>query len=240
MAFPSCRWASRCRCSSAILPFLPRWSASSGQRSFSERCSGRQSGAWRPTGSGASAHFWRTWRSWPWAQRFCVIAPNPWFILAGQFVLGIGIGIDFPTSGSYVTEITPKAARSRMTVATIALQSVGMIAAAPVGIAVLRVHPAMTDWRILLGAAGILAVLYIIARLRLPERPRWLAEKGKIAAAAAVLSSLTGIPVSVARKDAASEAVTSSPTTAGNKPRRWQLSSMSVIGRERCWCRFPG
>jgi MFS transporter, putative metabolite transport protein len=46
----------------------------------------------------------------------CVIAPNPWLILAGQFVLGIGI--DFPTSGSYVSEITPKASRSRMTVAT--------------------------------------------------------------------------------------------------------------------------
>jgi MFS transporter, putative metabolite transport protein len=107
----------------------------------------------------------------------CVIAPNPWLILAGQFVLGIGIGIDFPTSGSYVSEITPKASRSRMTVATIALQSVGMVAAALVGIAVLRVHPAVTDWRILLGAGGILAVLYIIARLGLPESPRWLAEK---------------------------------------------------------------
>ena len=117
----------------------------------------------------------------------CVIAPNPWLILAGQFALGIGIGIDFPTSGSYVSEITPKASRSRMTVATIALQSVGMIAAALVGIAVLRVHPAMTDWRILLGAGGILAVLYIIARLGLPESPRWLAEKGRIAEAAATM-----------------------------------------------------
>lgn len=77
----------------------------------------------------------------------CVIAQGPWLILVGQFALGIGIGIDFPTSGSYVSEITPKAARSRMTVATIALQSVGMIAAALVGIAVLRLHPAMTDWR---------------------------------------------------------------------------------------------
>jgi MFS transporter, putative metabolite transport protein len=158
----------------------------------------------------------------------CAIAPNPWVILAGQFVLGIGIGIDFPTSGSYVSEITPKAARSRMTVATIALQSVGMIAAALVGIAVLRVRPAMTDWRILLGAAGILAVLYIIARLRLPESPRWLAEKGRIAAAAAVLSALTGIPVSVARKDAASEAVTSSLAAASNK-----TSTLATLFDER-------
>ena len=147
----------------------------------------------------------------------CVIAPNPWLILAGQFVLGIGIGIDFPTSGSYVSEITPKASRSRMTVATIALQSVGMVAAALVGIAVLRVHPAVTDWRILLGAGGILAVLYIIARLGLPESPRWLAEKGRIAEAAAVLTSLTGVPVSAARMETAAETGAFSAASANDK-----------------------
>jgi MFS transporter, putative metabolite transport protein len=143
----------------------------------------------------------------------CVIAQDPWMILVGQFALGVGVGIDFPTSGSYVSEITPKAARSRMTVATIALQSVGMLAAALVGIAVLRLHPAMTDWRILLGAGGILAVLYMVARLSLPESPRWLAEKGRIAEAAAVLTSLTGVPVSAARMETAVEtgAVASAP-----------------------------
>jgi MFS transporter, putative metabolite transport protein len=146
----------------------------------------------------------------------CVIAQGPWLILAGQFALGVGVGIDFPTSGSYVSEITPKAARSRMTVATIALQSVGMIAAAFVGIAVLRLHPALTDWRILLGAGGILAVLYIIARLGLPESPRWLAEKGRIAEAAAVLSSLTGIPVSAARMEKAAETGMLAAASTGN------------------------
>jgi len=145
----------------------------------------------------------------------CVIAQGPLLILAGQFVLGVGIGIDFPTSGSYVSEITPKAARSRMTVATIALQSVGMVAAALVGIAVLRLHPAMTDWRILLAAGGILAVVYIVARLSLPESPRWLAEKGRLAEAAAVLSALSGVPVSAARMETAAEtgALASAPAS---------------------------
>ena len=128
----------------------------------------------------------------------CVVATDPWVILAGQFVIGVGIGIDFPTSGSYVAEITPKAARSRMTVATIAMQSVGMIAAALVGIAVLKFRPLTNDWRILLGAGGVLAILFMVARLRLPESPRWLAEKGMIAEAAVVLSRLTGMPVSSA------------------------------------------
>ena len=55
-------------------------------------------------------------------------APNARFILLAQFLLGVGVGIDFPTSGAYVSELMPRKARSRMTVATIALQSVGMAA----------------------------------------------------------------------------------------------------------------
>jgi MFS transporter, putative metabolite transport protein len=145
----------------------------------------------------------------------CAIAPSSGLIIAGQFLLGIGIGIDFPTSGSYVSEIMPKALRSRMTVATIALQSVGMIAAALVGIAVLKVHPLITDWRVLLGAGGILAVLYMVARLYLPESPRWLAEKGQIAEAAVVLSRIASVPVAAVGADAGAGNHTAA--TAGRK-----------------------
>jgi MFS transporter, putative metabolite transport protein len=136
----------------------------------------------------------------------CAFAPGPWIILAGQFVIGIGIGIDFPTSSSYVSEIMPRAVRSRMTIATIALQSVGMIAAALTAIAVFRAHPSLTDWRMLLGAGGLLALAFMAARLRLPESPRWLAEKGRLADAASVLSHLTSIPVSLARMEMAKTA----------------------------------
>jgi MFS transporter, putative metabolite transport protein len=147
----------------------------------------------------------------------CALAQGPWLILVGQFVIGLGVGIDFPTSGSYVSEITPKLARSRMTVATIALQSVGMIAAALVGVAVLRTWPVTSDWRILLGTGGLLAVFYLVARLRLPESPRWLAEKGMIAEAAAVLSQITGAAVPAAKMEAAASADAQSPKVAERK-----------------------
>src|SRR5262249_18380824 len=52
--------------------------------------------------------------------------------------------------------------------------------------------------------------------------------KGRIAAAAAVLSSLTGIPVSVARQDAASETVTSSLAAASSK-----TSTLATLFNER-------
>src|SRR5262245_32424480 len=35
----------------------------------------------------------------------CVMAREPSLIVVGQFLIGVGIGIDFPASGSYVSEI---------------------------------------------------------------------------------------------------------------------------------------
>ena len=139
----------------------------------------------------------------------CAIAQAPSYILIGQFLIGVGIGIDFPTSGSYVSEIMPRSLRSRMTVATIALQSVGMILAAIVAIAVFRLRPIMADWRLLLAAAGLLSAIYAMSRLFLPESPRWLAEKGKLVEASKVLSRLTNTTVSLAHLEESASAVTS-------------------------------
>jgi putative MFS transporter len=124
----------------------------------------------------------------------CAIAPAPWVIVIGQFVLGVGIGIDFPTSGSYVSEIMPASVRSRMVVATIALQSVGMVAAALVSLAILRLYPETGDWHLLLAASGVIALAVLAGRTRLPESPRWLAEKGRTADAVAVLERLGDPP----------------------------------------------
>ena len=76
------------------------------------------------------------------------------FMLAGQFLVGIGIGIDFPVSASYVSETMPKKARSRMMVATISLQSVGMLVGAAVALTTLRFWGS-GDWRPIVGATGV-------------------------------------------------------------------------------------
>jgi MFS family permease len=136
----------------------------------------------------------------------CAVARDPGSILVGQFLIGVGIGIDFPTSGSYVSEIMPRALRSRMTVATIALQSVGMVLAAITAIAIFRAHPTATDWRLLLGTGGVLAAIFMSARLFLPESPRWLAEKGEFAEAAKVLSGLIKTPAPLTRLEVSESA----------------------------------
>lgn len=118
-------------------------------------------------------------------------APNPWFILVAQFLLGVGVGSDFPTSASYVSELMPKSSRSRMTVATIAMQSVGMVGAALVALAILKIYASTVDWRWILGAGGAIAFLFLLARLWTPESVRWLAIKGRFKEAKALLDKLS-------------------------------------------------
>jgi MFS transporter, putative metabolite transport protein len=75
----------------------------------------------------------------------CVTAPNPWLILAGEF--GLGYRYWNRLSDEWLLCFRNHAQR-RTEPDDGALQSVGIIAAALVGMSVLRVHPAMTDWRI--------------------------------------------------------------------------------------------
>jgi MFS transporter, putative metabolite transport protein len=112
-------------------------------------------------------------------------ASAPRWVLLGQLLVGIGIGIDFPVSASYVSETVPKNARSRMVVATIALQSVGMLVGAAVDLAILRAWSNAADWQPMVAAVGAAAMMFLLLRVWLPESPRWLShhQRGKLARA---------------------------------------------------------
>lgn len=139
-------------------------------------------------------------------------ADLPELVLFGQFLVGIGIGIDFPVSGSYVSETMPKRDRSRMVVATIALQSVGMLLGAAVALATLGHSAVLADWRWIVGATGAGGAAFLLLRLFLPESPRWLFEHGRAAEAATVVRRFapnSPLPTVVPAGAAASTAATS-------------------------------
>jgi putative MFS transporter len=105
-------------------------------------------------------------------------------LFIGQLLVGIGVGIDFPASSSYVSEVLPKRSRARMMVATIACQSVGMLLAAVIALLLLKnVHSAQT-WRLFLAAEGAIALLFFFLRLSEPDSPHWLMTRGRFTEAA--------------------------------------------------------
>jgi putative MFS transporter len=105
-------------------------------------------------------------------------------LFIGQLLVGVGVGIDFPASSSYVSEVLPKRSRARMMVATIACQSVGMLLAAMIALVLLKnVHSAQ-NWRLFLATEGVIAVLFFLLRLSEPDSPHWLMVRGRFAEAA--------------------------------------------------------
>lgn len=111
------------------------------------------------------------------------LANGPTMLFVGQLLVGIGVGIDFPVSSSYVSEILPKPSRARMMVATIACQSVGMLLAAAVTLFLLRSGSAQA-WRLFLATEAAVALLFFVLRMSAPESPHWLMSRGKFAEAA--------------------------------------------------------
>src|SRR5882724_4343787 len=105
-------------------------------------------------------------------------------LFIGQLLVGVGVGIDFPASSSYVSEVLLKRSRARMMVATIACQSVGMLLATVIALFLLKnVHSAQT-WRLFLAIEGIIALLFFLLRLSEPDSPHWLMTRGRFPEAA--------------------------------------------------------
>lgn len=105
-------------------------------------------------------------------------------LFVGQLLVGVGVGIDFPTSSSYVSEVLPKRSRARMMVATIACQSVGMLLAATITLVLLKSVDSGQNWRLFLATEGIIAFLFFLLRLSEPDSPHWLMVRGRFAEAA--------------------------------------------------------
>lgn len=108
-----------------------------------------------------------------------------------RFMAGIGIGVELVTIGTYISELAPKHIRGR---AFACEQAVGFMAVPVVAFLAYLLVPrkpfGLDGWRwvVIIGAHGALFVWFI--RRALPESPRWLAQKGRLAEADRVVRKL--------------------------------------------------
>ena len=108
-----------------------------------------------------------------------------------RFMAGLGIGVELVTIGTYISELVPKHIRGRafaceqavgfMAVPVVAFLSYLLVPNKPLGLDGWR-------WVVIIGAHGALFVWFI--RRALPESPRWLAQKRRLAEADRVMSNL--------------------------------------------------
>jgi putative MFS transporter len=117
-------------------------------------------------------------------------APSASWLIGLRFFAGVGIGAEIVVIDTYVTEVVPGRARGRY----VAITQVAGFCAVPVAAVLSRVlvptHFLMSGWRwvMVIGASGALLTWWF--RRRLPESPRWLESRGRVAEADAIMTGL--------------------------------------------------
>jgi MFS family permease len=121
-------------------------------------------------------------------------------LIVFRFILGIGVGADYPISATYVSEFMPARLRGRMLVGAFSFQALGSLAGAVVGLLILLVYPHADAWRYMLAAGAIPALIILFMRRSTPESPRWCELHGRTAEAAAICSQLAGHDVELVQQ----------------------------------------
>jgi MFS transporter, PHS family, inorganic phosphate transporter len=109
-----------------------------------------------------------------------------WELIAFRFVLGIGVGGDYPVSAVMVSEYANRKDRGKLVGMVFGTQALGLIIGPLIALALLG--SGASDglvWRVLLGLGAVPAAAVIYLRCRMPESPRYQAQvQGRLEAVA--------------------------------------------------------
>ena len=117
---------------------------------------------------------------------FITSAPQ---LFVTRFLVGVGVGMDIPTSTAYLAEIAPRRKRGALLGA---LPQITWILGALFSTLVALPLGAMFGgeaWRWMFALAAVPALLVLLGRQTLPESPRWLIAQGRVDEAREALRS---------------------------------------------------
>ncbi len=118
------------------------------------------------------------------------LAPSFWVLVGFRFLLGLGVGGDYPVSAVLMTEYANQKNRGRLVGLVFSTQALGLIVGPLVALALLGAGTS-TDiaWRTLLALGAVPAAAVIYLRRRMPESPRYQVQvQGRFAEADSQLS----------------------------------------------------
>jgi MFS transporter, PHS family, inorganic phosphate transporter len=106
-------------------------------------------------------------------------APNIWWLIGLRFILGIGIGGDYPVSATIMSEYAGKSTRGMLVTLVFTMQAAGLILGPLFASALLATHVSHDIiWRILVAFGAVPALAVYWQRRHLRETPRYLAASG--------------------------------------------------------------
>ena len=122
------------------------------------------------------------------------LSPSYWVLIAFRFLLGFGVGGDYPVSAVLMSEYANRKDRGKLVGMVFGTQALGLIVGPLVALALLGAGTSDDlAWRILLGLGAVPAAAVIYLRRKMPESPRYQVQvQGKAQQAASQISDFTG------------------------------------------------
>jgi MFS transporter, putative metabolite transport protein len=102
---------------------------------------------------------------------------SAWQLFLVRLLMGVAIGAEYSVGWPLMSEFAPARLRGRLLGLTIIAWYVGFMIAFLIGY--LLVEFTDLGWRAILGTSTLIAVVVFLARLGLPESPRWLWSQGR-------------------------------------------------------------
>lgn len=107
------------------------------------------------------------------------LSPNVVLLIVFRFILGLGVGGDYPVSAVIMSEYSNRKNRGRLIGLVFAMQALGTVVGYAVGLALLTSGINPNDvWRIILALGAVPSAMVLYQRRKMPESPRYLAMMG--------------------------------------------------------------
>ncbi|KAK4754477.1 hypothetical protein SAY87_002581 [Trapa incisa] len=114
-------------------------------------------------------------------------APDPYVLISGRLLVGLGVGVASVTAPVYIAEASPSEIRGGLVSTNVLMITGGQFLSYLINLAFTEVPG---TWRWMLGVSGLPAVIQFSLMLCLPESPRWLFTKNKKDEAVTVLAKI--------------------------------------------------
>ncbi|QCP53352.1 MFS transporter [Trinickia violacea] len=123
---------------------------------------------------------------WGVASYLCSTAQSVDALIVYRVLLGIGMGMEFPVAQTLLSEFVPAAKRGRLIALMDGFWPLGFISAGVVSYFVLPHF----GWRTVFALLAVPAIFVLIVRRIVPESPRWLEHRGRLAEADKVMARI--------------------------------------------------
>jgi MFS transporter, putative metabolite:H+ symporter len=160
----------------------------------------------------------------------CALAGNFGTLLALRLIQGIGVGGEMPVAATYINELSKARGRGRFFLLYELIFPIGLMVTGQIGALLV---PTL-GWQVMFLIGGVPGLLVTVLLLQLPESPRWLISKGRVADADAVIREIEAAAPGVGSRESGVESrpATGSRLQAADAHRRGAPSSPPAAASE--------